>query len=109
MWQKARALCVEIYRVSGSGRFARDFGLRDQIQRAAVSVMSNVAEGFERSSHAEFARFLTIAQASAAEVRSQLYIAHDLDYLDAPATQRLTQACMDIRSDLIALRSSLRS
>jgi four helix bundle protein len=71
VWQKAKRLCVEVYRVTGAGPFMRDFGLRDQIQRAAVSVMSNIAEGFERNSRAEFARFLAIARGSAGEVRAR--------------------------------------
>ena len=76
-WRQARVLCGEIYRVSGKGPFAKDFGLRDQIQRASVSIMSNIAEGFERSGTGEFIQFLTIAKGSAGEMRSQLYIAFD--------------------------------
>ncbi|PSQ92571.1 MAG: four helix bundle protein, partial [Bacteroidetes bacterium SW_4_67_19] len=73
-WQKARRLARRIYELTGNGDFARDFGLRDQIRRAAVSIMSNIAEGFERGSRREFARFLDIAKASAGEVRSPLYV-----------------------------------
>lgn len=80
-WQKARELANQIYKVTKQGDFSRDFGLRDQIQRASVSVMSNIAEGFERSSQADFHRFLVIAKASCAEVRSQLYLAFDIGYL----------------------------
>src|SRR6266511_2737933 len=81
-WQKARALTASIYRATDSGNFARDFGLRDQVRRAAVSVMSNVAEGFERGKSAEFHQFLCIAKASCAEVRSQLYVALDVGHLN---------------------------
>lgn len=81
-WQKARALANAIYQVTRTGDFSRDFGLRDQIQRASVSVMSNIAEGFERGSQADFHRFLVIAKASCAEVRSQLYLALDIGYLE---------------------------
>jgi four helix bundle protein len=73
-WQKARVLTAKIYRVTDEGKFARDFGLRDQIRRAAVSIMSNIAEGFERGRAAEFHQFLSIAKASCAELRSQLYL-----------------------------------
>lgn len=76
-WQKVRLLTAEIYRVTSQGSFARDFGLRDQICRAAVSVMSNIAEGFERNRAAEFHQYLSIAKASCGEVRSQLYVAFD--------------------------------
>jgi four helix bundle protein len=81
-WQKARQLTAEIYRISAGGDFSRDFGLRDQIRRAAVSMMSNIAEGFDRASRNEFHQFLVIAKASCAEVRSQLYVALDIGYID---------------------------
>ena len=80
-WQKARVLTAEIYRITGSGGLARDFGLKDQMQRTAVSIMSNIAEGHERGTAPEFARFLRIAKASCAELRSQLYVASDVGYL----------------------------
>ena len=80
-WQAARDLVSDVYRVSGRGKFEKDFGLRDQIRRASVSVMSNIAEGFERSSDREFHRFLYIAKGSAGEVRSQLFVALDLGYV----------------------------
>src|SRR5437870_4643918 len=81
-WQKARRLTAEIYRASGQGRFANDWGLRNQIQRAAVSAMSNIAEGFERRRPSEFHQFLSVAKGSCAELRSQLYVALDVMYLD---------------------------
>ncbi len=81
-WQKARQLTSEIYRITMHGEFARDFGLRDQLRRAAVSVMSNIAEGFERGSRGEFHQFLVVAKASCAEVRSQLYVAQDVGYIN---------------------------
>jgi four helix bundle protein len=69
-WQKARELTRQIYTVSHRGIFSKDFGLRDQIRRASVSIMSNIAEGFERSGTGEFTHFLAIAKGSAGEVRS---------------------------------------
>ncbi|NOS80859.1 MAG: four helix bundle protein [Nitrospira sp.] len=80
-WQAARELVSAVYRVSGRGKFEKDFGLRDQIQRASVSVMANIAEGFERGSDREFHRFLYIAKGSAGEVRSHLFVALDLGYI----------------------------
>ena len=80
-WQKSRKLTAEIYGITDRGRFASDFGLKDQIRRAAVSVMSNIAEGFERGRAAEFHQFLSVAKASCAELRSQLYVALDVGYL----------------------------
>jgi four helix bundle protein len=81
-WQKARKLTREIYEVTRQVPFAKDFGLSGQIQRAAVSIMSNISEGFERGSRGEFHRFLSTAKASCAEVRSQLYVSLDIGYLD---------------------------
>ena len=81
-WKLGRELTRRVYECTRGREFARDFGLRDQIQRAAVPVTSNIAEGFERRSPAEFARFLLIARGSAGEVRSQLYAALDLGYID---------------------------
>lgn len=82
VWQDARRFVHDVYGISGEGPFAKDFGLRDQICRASVSIMSNIAEGFERASRKDFVRFLDFSKASAAEVRSQLYIALDLGYID---------------------------
>ncbi len=79
-WQEARKLLKMIYKLTSSGRPAKDFGLRDQIQRAAVSSMTNIAEGFDCESKAEFARFLGFARRSAVEVQSLLYIAFDIQY-----------------------------
>jgi four helix bundle protein len=80
-WQEARKLVKMIYKLTSSGIFAKDFGLRDQIQRAAVSSMTNIAEGFDCESKAEFARFLGIARRSVAEVQSLLYTALDVEYI----------------------------
>jgi len=80
-WKKARELAQAVYEVTPVGEFARDFGLRDQIRRAAVSVMSNIAEGFERSGDKEFRQFLSLAKGSAGEVKAQLYVALDARFL----------------------------
>jgi four helix bundle protein len=80
-WQKARELTSEVYRHSKVGLFARDFGLRDQMRRAAVSVMSNIAEGFERGGTREFMQFLAIAKGSVGELEAQLYVALDQAYI----------------------------
>ena len=80
-WQKSRILTREIYAVTSAGDFARDFGLRDQIRRASVSSMSNIAEGFERGGNREFVQFLSNAKGSVGEVRSQLYVALDAGFV----------------------------
>ncbi len=89
-WQGARGLVKAIYEITSHGELARDFGMRDQIRRAAISIMSNIAEGFERGSDREFRHFLYIAKGSAGEVRSLLYVALDLEYLDEPTHARLS-------------------
>ena len=82
MWQTARSLVLFIYRQTSRKPFSIDYGLKDQIQRAAVSVMSNIVEGFERGGNKEFLQFLYIAKASSAEVKSLSYVAFDLGYID---------------------------
>ena len=81
-WQTARKLTNEVYDVTGGGAFGDDWTLKDQIRRAAISVMSNIAEGFESRTRPQFINYLGQAKASAGEVRSQLYIAQDQGYLD---------------------------
>jgi four helix bundle protein len=83
IWQHARLLVRHIYHDCSLGLASRDFGCRDQIQRAGVSIMNNVAEGFERSTDADFARFLDVAKGSCGEVRSLYYVAEDLGYVDS--------------------------
>ncbi|NQU30983.1 MAG: four helix bundle protein [Anaerolineae bacterium] len=80
-WKTARELTKLIYAMSNQGKFERDFGLRDQIRRASVSVMSNIAEGFESKTQPQFIKYLGYAKASAGEVRSQLYVTRDLEYI----------------------------
>jgi four helix bundle protein len=80
-WKTARQLTTLIYRLSEQGMFAKDYGLKDQIRRASVSIMSNLAEGFESRTDVQFINYLGHAKASAGEVRSQLYVAFDLRYI----------------------------
>ena len=106
-WQKARELTKAIYNVTSTGIFSKDFGLKDQIQRASVSVMSNIAEGFERNSRNEFHHFLVIAKSSCAEVKSQLYVALDVDYLTEPIFQDLKAQTEEVSRIIGGLRVSI--
>ncbi len=106
-WQKARGLARAIYEVTRDGDFAKDYGLSGQIQRAAVSIMSNIAEGFERGGRGEFHQFLAIAKASCAEVRSQLYVALDAGYLDKGSFDPLIQQAEEVARIVGGLRSSV--
>ena len=106
-WQKARELTREVYRVTRHGAFAKDYGLSGQIQRAAVSIMSNIAEGFERGNPREFHQFLSIAKASCAEVRSQLYVALDAGYLEDTSFQELMRLAKETGRVIGGLRVSV--
>ena len=81
-WQRSMDLAERVFKIADSGKIAKRFAMRDQMESAALSVPSNIAEGFERGTRAEFHRFLSIAKASCAEVRTQLYLAHRLKYID---------------------------
>ena len=106
-WQKARVLARDIYEATRKGGFAKDFGLAGQIQRAAVSIMSNIAEGFERGRPGEFHQFLSTAKASCAEVRSQLYIALDVGYLTQSDFERLLAQAEEVGRIIGGLRTSV--
>jgi len=106
-WQKARELTREIYKITREGTFARDFGLSGQIQRAAVSIMSNISEGFERGSRGEFHQFLSTAKASCAEVRSQLYVAFDIGYLVQLKFNQLLAQAEEVGRIVGGLRASV--
>ena len=107
-WQKARQLAADIYRVSAHGNFSKDFGLRDQIRRAAVSTMSNIAEGFDRGSRSEFHQFLVIAKASCAEVRSQLYVALDVGYIDQETFDTANSSTGELSRIIGGLRAAVQ-
>ena len=81
-WQKGRELTRQVYQLTNRDKFRHDFTLKDQIKRAAISIPSNIAEGFERGGNREFVQFLSVAQGSAAELKSQLYIALDAEYIN---------------------------
>ncbi len=88
-WRKARQLARLVYEVSSDSCFSKDFGLRDQIRRSAISVLSNIAEGFERDGDREFKHFLSIAKGSVGELRAQLYVALDVQLITRPKFDEL--------------------
>lgn len=106
-WQKARELTQAVYSMTHTRAFAADQGLSRQIQRAAVSVMSNIAEGFERGNIGDFYRFLTIAKASCGEVRSQLYVALDAGYLNSTDFQGLYNQAEEVSRIIGGLQASV--
>ena len=105
-WQKARVMAREIYRLTEGEGFRRDFGLLDQMRRSAVSVMSNIAEGFERGGSREFCRFLTIAKASCAELRSQLYLALDVGHISRDRFDDTVLITEEVSKIISGLRAS---
>ena len=106
-WQKARLLTRSIYQLTSTGKFSKDFGLRDQIRRASVSVMSNIAEGFERGSRKEFHQFLVIAKASCAEVKAQLYVALDAGYIEKETFENIYILANEVGKIIGGLRASV--
>ncbi len=109
MWQDARGLINSIYSLTDRGTFSRDFGLKDQIRRSAVSIMSNISEGYERASKKEFAMFLGYAKGSAGELRSQLYIALDQGYISSDEFQNAFKLVTEISSQLAKFSTYLRT
>ena len=106
-WQEARKLTGAIYQMSATKPFARDFGLRDQIQRASVSSMSNIAEGFDCDSNIEFGRFLGIARRSKVEVQSLLYVALDASYIDSSEFERQYEQARKTKALIGGFKKSL--
>ncbi len=100
-WKRARSLTKNIYQVTATGKFAHDFGLKDQIRRATVSILSNIAEGFERGGDKEFLQFLALAKGSCGEARAQLYVALDQEYISVVQFETLIRAATEV-SQLIS-------
>lgn len=108
-WKKARELSAAIYAITRSGAFTRDYGLTDQVRRASVSVLSNIAEGFERGGKAEFTRFLMIAKGSAGEVRAQLFVAKDQGYIGDQEFAKLHEMASDVSRMISGLIAYLKN
>jgi four helix bundle protein len=109
VWKIAVDLAVEIYSLTGDSKeLKRDYGFKDQLQRAIVSIPSNIAEGFERETNAEFVRFLYIAKGSCGELRTQLLIAKEIGYIDDSAFRGLNDKCKQISSMVFNLIKVLK-
>ena len=109
VWQEAKALAVEIYRVTSFERISGDFGLKQQMQRAAVSIPSNICEGYERGSDAEFVRFLRMAKGSLSELVTQLEIALEVGLIKEELVPPIEQQCKKVGSMLTKLIQARRS
>lgn len=108
-WQKAMELCDQVYACTNKDKFSRDFGLRDQIRRSAVSVVSNIAEGFERGSKNQFTYFLTIAKGSAGELRTQIYISKNQSYITQEEFNSLNNKVLEVSKTIAGFISYLRN
>ena len=109
VWQKAKELAVRIYKISNEGALGKDFDLRDQIRKCAVSIPSNVAEGDERNTDKESIRFFYIAKGSLAELRTQLQIALEVGYIGKDVFESLDNDCKEIGKMLGALIKARRT
>ncbi len=109
VWQQSKDLAVAIYTITHQEPFSNDYGFKDQIRRAAVSVASNLAEGDERGSNKDASRFFHIAKGSLAEVRTQLAIAREIDYIDDPKFKELDERCDIIGKMIGSLIKARRS
>jgi four helix bundle protein len=109
VWQQSRDLAIAIYRLTTSGPLSKDFGLKDQMQRAAVSVASNIAEGYDRTTDKEFLRFLDIASGSLSELRTQLDIALHIGYIDKSAFDSFENQCCKVGAMMTNLKKARRS
>ena len=107
-WQKSRELTRRIYEITREGKLGQDSGLGRQMQRAAVSIMSNIAEGHERASAGDFYRFLMIAKGSCAELRAQLYVALDAGYLSQPTFDDLLDRASEVGRIIGGLAASVK-
>ena len=103
VWRKSCKLACEIYELSREGELAKDFGFRDQLRRSSVSVPSNIAEGFERDSDREFARSLRISKGSCGELRTQLYIAARIGYIDGEKMSEMVSRVEEVSRMLAGL------
>jgi four helix bundle protein len=109
VWQKGMEIVKQFYLISREGDLCRDFALRDQLRRAAISIPTNIAEGFERSSRKEYVNFLNYAKGSTGEVRSLLNVAFNLGYLEPSQHEALRQEVMELSRYLFNHIKSLRS
>lgn len=107
-WKKAYEITLWIYKLTEDGKFSKDFGLRDQIRRASVSIMANIAEGYGRKSNTEFANFLNIARGSSHEVQSHLHIAFGLGYIAQDDFDQLYNSLAEVSRLTLGLARYLR-
>jgi four helix bundle protein len=108
VWKESRELVKVVYKLTNGLQFRKDHGLLDQVRRASVSILSNIAEGFERGSNAELMHFLYVAKGSAGELRAQMYVALDQGYISTTDRLKVHELCMNISSQIAGLIKYLK-
>lgn len=106
VWQEAKSLSITVYKLTENGRFSKDYSLKEQVRKSAVSIASNIAEGYERNSDKDFIRFLLIAKGSLSELRTQLEIAKEITYMNDETFEKLEEHCNKIGAMLSKLIKS---
>ncbi|HMS43845.1 MAG TPA: four helix bundle protein [Pyrinomonadaceae bacterium] len=109
IWQLAKSLANQIYDVTALGKFSQDYVLRDQVRRAAVSIFSNIAEGYERNGNKEFVQFLYIAKASCGEVRAQMIFAKDRNYVSENEFEQMNKSLISLGNQIGGFIKYLRN
>ena len=109
IWKRGCRLAVDIYKITDTDKISKDWGLRDQLRRSAVSIPSNIAEGFDRDSDAEFKRFLFIAKGSCAELKTQIYIAQAILFIEEETSSKIIQECEELSKMIGSLIKYLKS
>ncbi len=109
VWRKSLAICKEIYLISSSGPLSRDFTLKNQLRKASISIISNIAEGFGRYGYQDFRHFLSMANGSSNEVRAQLHLVRELGYSPDTQVAELITKCDEVSRMIKGFRSSLRT
>lgn len=108
VWQLSMSLCTEIYELTNTDLLSKDFGLKDQIRRSAISIPSNISEGFERDSKNQFLYFLAISKGSCGELRTQLNIAYNLNYIEKNKFEELRMKCLETSKQLSGFSKYLK-
>ena len=109
IFQNARQICNDVWRITRNGLASKDFVFTDQVRRSALSILSNIAEGFERNSRKEFIQFLSIAKGSCGELRAQILVGLDQKYISKEEHEQLRSACLQLNAGLSNLMTYLRN
>lgn len=108
IWKKAAEVSLNVYRISEKGKLKNDFSMKDQIKRAAISISSNIAEGFEYGNNSDFVRYLRYAKGSAGELRSQMYIINEMELIESVDYQKINEQLIEVSKQISGFMKYLR-